>query len=417
MKKLKIGMFMDSWYPDINGVILVMENLIKNMSEYADVTLVVPKMEKDYDDSIYPYKIIRIDSMQLPLANYKLGLVDLEYFKLKKQFKDIDFDIIHIHSPFALGRLGIRIAREKNIPVIATMHTRWEFEFEKYLKSKEIAKLCVKHLIKSYNKCDSCIALNNSLLNVYNGYGYKGEIKIINNGTDLETIENKDKAINQVNNLFKLDEKDTVLLFVGRIVSFKNIFFILDTLKELKSRNFKFKMIYVGDGPDYEDLCKRVKEYNLSKEIILAGKIIDRELLKSIYYRANLFLFPSLFDSSSLVQIEAASQETPTVFIEGAVTADTVENNVNGFTTKEDINSFADRIEEIINNKMLYDEVKKNAKNDLAKPWSKVSLETYYYYLDVIDEYNERKKEVKTGKMKLLRIKLLNRKFYRGKIW
>ena len=43
MKRLKIAMFMDSFYPDINGVILVMENLLRCMSEYADVTLVVPK--------------------------------------------------------------------------------------------------------------------------------------------------------------------------------------------------------------------------------------------------------------------------------------------------------------------------------------------------------------------------------------
>ena len=81
-------------------------------------------------------------------------MVDLEYSKMKRIFKNIDFDIIHIHSPFSLGRLGVRIAREKHIPVIATMHARWEFEFKKYLKSNTIAKLCVKHLIKTYNKCD-----------------------------------------------------------------------------------------------------------------------------------------------------------------------------------------------------------------------------------------------------------------------
>ena len=130
MKKLKIGMFMDSWYPDINGVIIVMENLMRNMKDYADITLVVPKTGKDDDN--YFVKIIRVDSIPLLNTGYNLGMVDLEYLKYKKIFKDIDFDIIHIHSPFSLGRLGIRIAKEKNIPVIATMHTRWEFEFKKY---------------------------------------------------------------------------------------------------------------------------------------------------------------------------------------------------------------------------------------------------------------------------------------------
>lgn len=389
MKRIKIGFFMDSWYPNVDGVIVVIENLLKNLSKYADVTLVIPDMGIKEDDSIYPFKVIRIDSIPLIISNYRLAIADLEYFKLNKIFKDIDFDIIHIHSPFSIGRLGIRVAREKNIPVIATMHTRWEFEFEKYLKSKTIAKLCVKHIIKPYNKCDSSIALNKALMNVYDNYGFNGKYKVINNGTDLEIVHNKKETLDRINNLFKFDEDDKVFLFVGRIISVKNIFFILDVLKELKNRNFKFKMIYVGDGPDYNALSKRIKEYDLSNEVVMTGKIMDRELLKSIYYRADLFLFPSRFDSSSLVQIEAASQETPTIFVENAVTADTVTNNVNGFTVKEDIKLFADRIEEIMNNKKLYDKVRKNARKDLAKPWSEVALETYNYYLEMIDKNKE----------------------------
>ena len=151
MKKLKVGMFMDSWYPDINGVILVVENLMKNMMDYADITLVVPKTGSEKEDNNYPFKIIRVDSLSLFNTGYKLGMVDLKYHKYKKLFDKLDFDIIHIHSPFSLGRLGIRVAKEKNIPVIATMHTRWEFEFKRYLKSNVLTNLCVKHLIKYYN--------------------------------------------------------------------------------------------------------------------------------------------------------------------------------------------------------------------------------------------------------------------------
>ena len=389
MKKLKIGMFMDSWYPDINGVIIVMENLMREMKEYADITLVVPKTSSQKDDDNYFVNIIRVDSIPLLNTGYKLGIVDIEYLKYKKIFKKYDFDIIHIHSPFSLGRLGIRIAREKNIPVVATMHTRWEFEFKKYLKSNLIAKMCVNHLIKSYNKCNSCIALNNSLIKVYKDYGYKGNIEIIHNGTDLRIVEDKDKSLKKINDMFNLNKNDIVFLFVGRIISIKNIFFILDVLKELKERNFKFKMIYVGNGPDYNSLSKRVKEYEMTNEVIMAGKIIDRDLLKDIYFRADLFLFPSLFDSSSLVQIEAASQETPTIFVEGSVTSDTVEDNINGYKEKEDIKLFADRIEKIMSDKELNEKVKKTARKDLAQTWDVIAKKTYNYYEKIIEEYKD----------------------------
>lgn len=50
MKKLKGGLFMNLWYPDINGVILVMENLMKNMSEYADITFAVLRTGSEDND-------------------------------------------------------------------------------------------------------------------------------------------------------------------------------------------------------------------------------------------------------------------------------------------------------------------------------------------------------------------------------
>ena len=389
MKKLKIGMFMDAWYPDINGVIVVMDNLMKNMKDYAEVTLVVPKNGSEENDKDYFVNIVRVNSVPLFHTGYRLGTVDVEYLKYKKLFKKYDFDIIHIHSPFALGRLGIRVAREKNIPVIATMHTRWEFEFKKYLKSNLLTNITIKHLIKSYNKCDSCIALNKALVEVYKGYGYKGKIQIIHNGTDLTLVEDKDKTIKKINKMFNIKDGEVVFLFVGRIISIKNIFFILDVLKELKERKLKYKMIYVGNGPDYDALAKKIKAYDMTDEVIMAGKIMDRELLKEIYFRADLFIFPSLFDSSSLVQIEAASQETPTIFVEGSVTSDTVENNKTGFKEKEDVNAFADRIESILKDKELNDKVRKTARKELAKTWDVIAKETYEYYQKVIEEHNK----------------------------
>ena len=71
MERIRVGMFMDSWYPDLNGVILVMENLIKNMSDYADVTSVVPKTGSEENDKNYPFKIIRVDSIPLLQAAIK----------------------------------------------------------------------------------------------------------------------------------------------------------------------------------------------------------------------------------------------------------------------------------------------------------------------------------------------------------
>jgi 16S rRNA (cytosine967-C5)-methyltransferase len=85
-------------------------------------------------------------------------------------------------------------------------------------------------------------------------------------------------------------------------------------IKLLKDEGYLFKMLFVGSGQDETRLNQLIASLSLENEIILTGKITDISLLEKLYARAKLFLFPSLYDANSLVQIESACQSTPTVF-------------------------------------------------------------------------------------------------------
>ncbi len=389
-KRLKIGIFLDNYYPTIDGVVLVVDNLAKMLSKFNDVIVVVPYSNSIDEDYQKPYKVIRIDSLNIPFTEYKLGKTKIKISHDYKNLLKEDFDIIHIHSPFTIGRLGLKISKDLNIPCIATMHTRFDFEIRRIIDNNLIVNSIIKNIIKVFNKCDKCIAVNHAMIKVFKDYGYKYEPTVIYNGTDLLPLKDVEKNIQIVNKLYDLQKNDIVLLFVGRIVDIKNIFFILDSLKLLKEDNFKFKMLYVGNGFDENKLKRKIKEYNMEDYVILTGKVTDRLLLSSIYKRASLFLFPSLFDASSLVQIEAAIEETPGLFIEGSVTSDTIINNVNGFTSKLDEVEYKNKIKDILNNQKLLQKVSKNAKEMLGKNWSTIADETYDLY---IKEINKKKKQ------------------------
>ena len=385
-RRLKIGIFMDSFYPTIDGVVLVIDNLAKELSKYNDVVMVVPYNSSYKDDKNRPYKVKRIRSMKLPTTEYRVGMHKTNTSKAFRELLNEKFDVIHIHSPFSIGKLGIRLAKRLKIPVIGTFHTRYDFELNKRLKNEFITNIVIKDIAKTFNKCDRCIAINSKMIKVFKDYGYKGKPVIIYNGTDLKPLKNKDEAINKVNKMFNLKKDDTLLLFVGRITSVKNIFFILDSLKLLNEDNYSFKMLFVGEGADYNRLVKTIKEYNLEDKVTATGPINDRDTLSAIYTRADLFLFPSLFDASSLVQIEAAVNETPGLFIEGAVTADTVENDVSGYTCELDNVIYKDKIKVILANKKKHKEVSINARKMLGKSWDKIAKETYDLYLEEINK-------------------------------
>ena len=386
-KRLKIGIFMDSYYPAIDGVVLVIDNLCKELSKFNDVVLVIPYTNTVEEDKDKPYKIVRIKSVDVPFSEYRLGIPSLKHSKVYKSLLAEKFDVIHIHSPFTIGKLGTDLAKDLNIPSVCTMHTRFDFEIRKVVKSETINKLVIKKIIKVFNKCYAGIAINSKMIKVFNDYGYKKMPTIIYNGTDLKPLPDNSKYLDIINEKYNLKKDDNILLFVGRITSVKNIFFILDSLKLLKEDGFKFKMFYVGSGSDEKKLASKILEYNMSDCVIMTGQIKNREELSAMYKRADLFLFPSLFDASSLVQIEAAVNETPGLFIEDSVTADTVTNEVSGFTSELDEAKYKDRIKEILSDKKHLKEVSINAHKMLGKTWDEISKTTYEFYLKLIDEY------------------------------
>lgn len=387
-KRLKIGLFLDSFFPAIDGVVNVVDNLAKELSKYNDVVVVVPYTESINEDLNRPYKVVRIKSLPVPFTEYRVSLMQTRMSETYQELIKEKFDIIHIHSPLAIGKLGVSIAKKLNIPCIATMHTRFDFEIRKRVNNDFIINNIISRFIKVYNSCDKCIAVNNAMKKVFKDYGYLYEPVVIYNGTDLTTCTDNE-IIEKINIKYNLKDIYPVFLFVGRIIDIKNIFFILDSLKLLKEEGYNFKMIYVGDGFDLKELKRKIKEYNMEDCCITTGRITDRKIISGFYKRSDLFLFPSLFDASSLVQIEAAVNETPGLFIEGSVTSDTVTNDVNGFTSKYDINVYKERIKEIISNKDKLKEVSKNAKKMLGRSWKDLAKETYNFYLEEI-----RKKEL-----------------------
>ena len=245
--------------------------------------------------------------------------------------------------------------------------------------------------MKTFNKCDLAFAVNRKLVDVYEDYGSTVKILVRNNGTDLKPFTNE-AAIQELRDKYNIKPDERVFLFVGRIDIVKNIYFIAESLKKLSDKGFKFKMLFVGTGLESENLKLKVTEYGIEDSVIFTGKIMGRVEISKYYKLADLFLFPSLYDSSSLVQIEAASQGTPSLFLEGAVTADTIDKDINGYTSINDVDAYVDEIIKIFKDEKKYQAVCKNTSEQIYKTWDNVVYRTYLNYLSLIDEFNERKK-------------------------
>lgn len=380
-RKITIGLFVDSFFPMIDGVAMVVDNYAKRLAKYANVIVFAPSYKTEYDDTKFDYKVVRCKAIKMPFIDYSLPLPHIDK-KFKKILNEYKLDIVHIHSPASLGIIGIKYAKTNNIPVIGTLHSQYKKDFKRAIKSELISNILTKRITKIYSKCNEVWTVNEAVARIFTEeYGYKRTPRIMYNATEMTLINKNDK----INKLYNLNKDDKILLFVGRINKLKNIFFIVDALKIISSKNFKYKMLFVGSGQDEEELKKYINQNNLTDNIIMCGNITDRNLLANYYSAAHLFLFPSLYDCNSIVQIEAASQKTPGLFLKEAATAATIKDNINGFLSNNNINDYANKIIEILENEKLYNKVCENAYKQLYKNWDDTINEVYNLYLKFID--------------------------------
>lgn len=387
-KKITIGLFTDVFYPMTDGVMMVVDNYARRLANYANVIVFAPKyIGKDFDDSVFNYKVVRCLSLKVPFIDYSFPIPKMDN-KFMKELKKYNLDIVHIHSPFTVGEAGVSYAKRNHIPVIGTMHSQYKQDFLRAVKSDKLATTLTTKLIRVFNQCTECWAVNSEVARLfYEEYHYKCLPIVMNNATEMKPVTDYNKACKLINEMYNL-KKEKVFIFVGRINALKNIFFIVDALVKVKELEPKlnFKMLFVGTGQDEEELKKYLKKKNIQDEIILCGKVTDRDLLSAYYARSDLFLFPSMYDASSIVQIEAASQKTPTLFLKGSATSATVTNNVNGFIEENDDLLYAKRIISIMKDDKLYQNVSKRAYEDLYKNWDDTILKVYRRYIEILDQ-------------------------------
>ena len=226
--------------------------------------------------------------------------------------------------------------------------------------------------------------MNNEIARIFQEeYGYKKNIKIINNATDMKPINNKKEARKNVCKKHGIDNNHKILLFVGRINKLKNIELIVESLRLID--NINYKMLFIGNGQDDTFLNNLITKYGLNDKIIMCGRVTDREELAKYYASADLFLFPSLYDSNSLVQLEAASQKTPTLFVEGSATSARVIPEVDGFFAKNSPKDYSKKIIEIIQDKEKLKKVSEKAYEDLYISWDDEVERVYKEYIRIIE--------------------------------
>jgi glycosyltransferase involved in cell wall biosynthesis len=285
----------------------------------------------------------------------------------------------------------MRIAQKQKIPLVASFHTKYHEDFKEAFKLDMVARRLISRMVAFFNAADSVWTVNERTACTLRDYGFRKSIEIVPNGTDFVPPDDLQRVRQELDQKFNFVSSDPVFLYAGQHAWKKNLRMLITALSHLKMSGCRFKMLFAGTGHAEKQIKDLVNHMNLSEQVVFRGLITDRDFLKSLFARADLFLFPSLYDTSGMVIQEAAAVTCPSVVIRNSNASEGITDNENGFISENNPEGFAEKIRQIVSNPQNMRLVGQKAQKTLYKTWDDVVKEVITRYFKIIESYRMKK--------------------------
>ena len=378
-----VGQYIDTYLPAVDGVIITVQNYARWLNAGHCSCYVAAAEANGYRDAD-PFPVIRYHSVPLRgRPPYRFGIPRLDMDFRLNQYR-LAPDLVHAHSPFGAGREALRVARNRRIPLVASFHSKYYDDVLQATGSERLAAEAVKYVVSYYNKADYVWTVNQGTANTLRDYGFHKPVEIVPNGTDFVMPQDIAAARRSVEERFRLAPETPLLLFVGQHILQKNLPMLLEGVALYKRFAPGFKLLMVGEGPARPALEARAAELGLGADVIFAGVERERARLSAIYLRADLFVFPSVYDNAPLVVREAAMAGCPAVMIAGSNAAESARDGYNAYLCENDPRSLCQALLRAFADGGKRRRVGEAASRTIAKPWQEIVQEVYARYAQIL---------------------------------
>lgn len=380
---MKVCLLNDSFPPVIDGVVNVVMNYAEILQKegLAQVVVGTPKYP-DTDYSVYPYRVIPYQSFNTTkiVKGYRAGN-PFDFSELR-EMAEFGPDVIHSHCPVASTIMARTLRHKTQAPLILTYHTKFDVDIARAVKAKFLQEEAIKVLASNIAACDEIWVVSQGAGENLKSLGYEGEYRVVSNGVDFAKGRVAEEEVRKATEGYDLPEGVPVFLFVGRMIKYKGLPLIVDALKILKEKGMDFRMVFVGSGPDAEEIKELSADLG---KCIFTGPIYDRNLLRAWNTRADLFLFPSTYDTNGIVVREAAACGLASVLVEGSCAAEGITHGRNGFLIQETAESMAALLLEVGSRIDKLKEVGQTAMDEIYISWEDSVHLAHERYGEVIE--------------------------------
>lgn len=262
----------------------------------------------------------------------------------------IDCDIITTQDPFECGWVGMKLKKEKNVPIEVQLHTDM---FSPYFSGtlNTVRKLLSKNI---FLNADAIRVVRPSLGDkIAEKFGVDNKkISVLPIYIDNNRFVGEPKFNLREDERFRKFEH--IVLTVSRLTKEKNLPMIIEAMVKVSDT----ALVIIGSGVEMQNLKDLTKKLRIDDRVFFEGW---KEDVLSYYKSVDLLVQASSFEGYGMTLVEAAMCDLPAIS-----TPTGVAENFPEIAKAEDISSFTKRINYLLQNKSIREELGKNLKQVLG---------------------------------------------------
>ena len=253
--------------------------------------------------------------------------------------------LFHIAVPDILGLHAMSLARRRQIPVVASYHTRYE-TYPGYYGLGMVKPLLHGYLRRFYASADRVCAPSQSIAAEIEAAGYGRDIHVWGRGVDHQRFNPQKRSLQWRRDL-GIGDDELIVLFVSRLVREKDLDTLAAVVEALTARSVAFRSVVVGDGPERASLEQRLPQ------ALFTGFLGGDDLARA-YASSDVFFFPSLTETFGNVTLEAMASGLPVVCADATGSRSLVKSGETGFVVvPKNKAAFANHLEQLLGNEPL----------------------------------------------------------------
>ncbi|MBE6023468.1 MAG: glycosyltransferase family 4 protein [Cellulosilyticum sp.] len=378
---MNIGIFSDTYSPQVNGVVSSILTLEKKLREQGHnvyiFTISHPQAEHD---SPFVYRMASVPFVFL--KDHRVGIVYSN--KAVHKIKRLKLDLILSQTEFSMGIFARMMAKKLDVPIIHTYHTVYEDYMHYISKGIDLSPRIARKYSKSFcNHVDGVVAPTKKTEKLLKSYGVQKPIRIIPTGIDFTPFKPEnysEKDIDRLKEIFNIPPNDPIILFIGRVAKEKSIDFLIKAMPQLLTQIPDAKLVIVGDGPIRLELEELAQNLGVRNAVIFTG-MQPWNTIGRMYQLGDVFVSASVTETQGLTFAEAMAAALPVIAREDESIAGFVRDGYNGqlFHT---IDELSKALYQILSNEAYRKQLSQNAIHSI-KP---LSAETFGHHAEVFYE-------------------------------